>query len=322
MKKTSLIISLSLLTNILFAQVNLVSNGDFEIYSSLPTWVGQCNLAVGWNNVNGDYTEATASPDYFYNPISGILAEFGPLNPYSGKGQMGLGIYDSYDLDPPNYREYISTQLSSTMLPGHLYRLSFNITNGVDTIFTQACNNFGICFSNNPLFQATYEPISVIPQIEIDSIIYFYNYWQYFSFNYIADSSYKFITIGNFKDDAHTLLSTTGKNGAYYFIDKIEIIPYLYITGDTIICKGDTATLIAMEDSTVNWANSLKPDSIISTDIIIKVNPDTTTTYLAYGSNNDTASFTVHVVNPPIINLGKDDTLCQGKLLTLNAGKP
>ena len=75
------------------------------------------------------------------------------------------------------------------------------------------------------------------------------NYWQHFSFNYTADSSYKYITIGNFRDDAHTLVSIFGSNGAYYFIDKIEIIPVLNIIGDTQICKGDTATLTATADS-------------------------------------------------------------------------
>ena len=99
------------------AQINLVLNGDFENYSSIPTWAGQSNLAIGWNNVNGDYTGYPyGSPDYLYNPISGILVLLGPINPISGNGQMGLDLYDIHDPSTPNYREYISTKLTSKML--------------------------------------------------------------------------------------------------------------------------------------------------------------------------------------------------------------
>ncbi len=302
------------------AQVNLVSNGDFEIYSSIPTDIMQSNLAIGWNNVNGHYGQNSyANADYFYYPLSGILNWFDPINPISGNGQMGQLLYYSYDQTTfPNYREYISTQLLSIILPGHLYKLSFYLTNGKDTMYSQACNNFGIHFSSAPLTQLTFEPLSVVPQIEINQIIYFWNSWQHFSFNYIADSSYKYITIGDFRDDAHTLISSTGKNGAYYFIDKIEIIPILNIIGDTVICKGDTATLTATADSTFKWALAIKPDSIISTNQTIKVKPYTTTTYIFSGNNNDTAWFTVNVVNPPIINLGNDTTVCIGKAILLN----
>ncbi len=105
---------------------------------------------------------------------------------------------------------------------------------------------------------------------------------------------------------------------AYYFIDKIEVIPVLNIIGDSLICKGDTATLTATADNSFTWAYASKPDSIISTNQIIKVIPDTTTTFIVYGNNNDTAWFTVNVINPPIVNLGNDTTICIGQVVILN----
>jgi len=316
MKKTILIILLYLLTNTLFAQVNLVPNGDFEIYSNLPTMWDQVNLVVGWNNVNGVYNPLgiTGSPDY-----SNILSFSvpGSIIPYSGNGQIGLITYVSNYI----WREYISTQFITPMIPGHNYKVSFYLTNGKDTIATKCSNNFGIRFSNNPLYQDSCEPIHVIPQIEIDTIIYFWNYWQHYSFKYTADSSYKIITIGNFRDDAHTLISNFGKWGTYYFIDKIELFPFLTITGDSTICASNFTELKIIGDSIVKWAESLNPGIIIATDSLITVAPTITTTYLAYGAL-DTASFTVHVVNPPIINLGNDTSLCQGQILTLNATSP
>ncbi len=167
MRKAIIIILLLIAFNKVNAQVNLVSNGNFEIYSSLPTSYGQANLALGWNNVNGDYTYAKASPDYF-NMLSLTGSFFGAISPYSGNGQMALGTYVNNILKP--YREYISTHLTPSMISGHKYSISFYLSNG--TKFLVGSNNFGIHFSNNSLFQNSWEPISVIPQIEINTIIY------------------------------------------------------------------------------------------------------------------------------------------------------
>lgn len=291
------------------AQQNLVQNGDFEIFYSLPTQTGQSNLAVGWNNVNGNYSGVSASPDYF-NMLS--FTYFGAIVPYSGYGQMGLYTYSF-----GSYREYISSMLNSQMEIGKLYKISFYLTNGQNTIGTFYSNNFAICFSNNIFAQSLYEPISVIPQIEIDTILYIWNYWEKFSFKYIADSAYKYITIGNFRSDSYTLVSMNGNIGAYYFIDKIEIIPELNIIGDTLICKGETAYLTATVD-TVKWSEASHPEIIISDNKTIQVNPLITTTYLAYDAY-DTASFTVYVADKPQINLGKDTSLCFGQGITLYA---
>ena len=316
MKKSIIIILLYLLTNTLFAQVNLVPNGDFEIYSSLPDNIGESNLAIGWNNVNGNYpwVSGYGTPDY-YNTAGFMTGYNSTMLPFSGNGQMAFVTYQIHGV----FREYISTQLTSSMVTGHNYTISFYLTNGLEIYYTNGSNNLGICFSNNPLYQATDEAIPVAPQIEIDTIIYIVNYWQHFSFNYTADSPYNYITIGNFKDDAHTLVSTFGSTGAYYFIDKIEIYPTgIYIEGDSVICVGNIDTLKIHGDSIVKWANSLNPAIIIATDSIITVVPTATTTYMAY-SNNDTAYYTVHVLISPNINLGNDTMLCNGQIIILNA---
>ena len=324
MKKAVIIILLYLLTNTLFAQINLVPNGDFENFSVLPINVGEVNYCIGWNNVNGIYYPNCAgygSADYINTPGSSLLiSAFGANTPFSGNCQIGLCTYSISD---STFREYISTKLTYQLTNEHHYSISFYLSNGNGNPTGQCrygTNNFGICFSKNPLHQTTSEVINVIPQIEIDTIIYFYNCWHHFSFIYTADSTYKYITIGNFKDDAHTLIHNYGNSlslGAYYFIDKIEVIPLFDILGDSVICKGNSTTLKMYGDSIANWVDSQQPATIIATDSIITVTPTTTRTYLAY-SNTDTVSYTVHVVAPPIINLGNDTTLCEGQTIILN----
>ena len=318
-KKLIVLILLLLIGLKVKSQINLVPNGDFEIYSLLPTNTGQSYRATGWNNVNLNYGGSPyASPDY--SNILGFPFP-GAIIPYSGSGQMGLCPYLSII---PTYREYISTQLTGLLLIGHHYTVSFSLTNGAFYQNSIATNNFGIHFSKNQLYQAVHEAIPVIPQIKIDTIVYFYNCWHRFSFNYTPTDSSKYITIGVFTDDAYTTIFNYGginSIGAYYFIDKIEIFPNLSIIGDTTICAGKTITLKMDRDSIVNWECSTNPGVVIAQDSLLMITPFTTSTYYAYNAA-DTVSFTVKVYNNPIVNLGNDTTLCQGQSLFLNAACP
>ncbi|MEI6823210.1 MAG: gliding motility-associated C-terminal domain-containing protein [Bacteroidota bacterium] len=323
MKKSILIIlSISLLlvgTNVK-AQTNLVPNGDFETYSSLPDGPMELNRAVGWNNVNGNYQVAGyGSPDYYY---LGGFGAVGTIIPYSGNGQVGLALYCA----PDNFREYISTQLISHLDSGRDYFLSYYLYHNTagdpnNGGCSKSCSNMGVHFSNNQLSQSFSEPISVIPQIEIDTIINYMNNWEKYTFIFTSTDSSKYITIGNFRDNLNTLISVSGNTCAYYWLDKIELYPYFTIKGDTLICKGNTDTLKAYGNTTVKWADSLNPNIIIATDSLITVSPDITTTYAAYG-NWDTTYFTVHVVSNPVVNLGNDTALCEGQTLLINAANP
>ena len=124
MKKTITTVLLFLLTNNLFAQVNLVPNGDFENYSALPTYQSQSNRALGWNNVNGNYSGSTGSPDYF-NTLSFSGTALGAITPFSGYGQMGFILFEDDTNTYMIWREYISAQLSTPMIYGSRYSVSF-----------------------------------------------------------------------------------------------------------------------------------------------------------------------------------------------------
>ena len=332
MKKTILfiisVLFLFAVTTVSAQTTNLVYNGDFEIYSALPTQMTQVDLAVGWNNVNNNNLNGgCGSPDYSY--VGSFMFPCA-ISPFSGNGQMDIGI----DLDT-NYseeREYISSHLNLPMVTGQQYSVSFYLTNGHLTDSTYGCstsisNNFGIHFSMDTLTQVCFEVINVNPQLEITSIINSCDNWTHFVFKYIADSSYNYITLGNFRSNANTLYTYPpiyDNNIPYFactffFIDKIEIYPKLKIAGDSVICKGTPTTLkIIAGEPIVNWADSLSPNIIIATDSIITVTPNVTTTYVAY-NNMDTAYYTVYVNNSPQVNLGNDTSLCAGQTLLLNA---
>ena len=318
MKTIRIIIIFSLICTKIFAQVNLINNGDFELHSSIPTTANEVNKAIGWNNVNNIYGTASSSgtPDYYY--VGGWMMS-GIITPFSGNGQVGLGTWSNNDL---NYREYISTYLLVPLDIGRKYTFSFYLYHNFFGTITNNCskstNNLGFCFSIYPLNQYFIEPIKRIPQIEIDTIINFTNTWKKYTFIYTPDSAYQRITIGNFRNDSVTSVSVSGTTCSYYCFDKIEMYPIkLKIIGDTLICKGDTINMHVYGDSIVKWANTFNPNNILYTGYSFTATPNVTTTYIAYG-HWDTAYITVHVANIPVVNLGNDTALCPHDTLYLN----
>ena len=311
-----IILGLSFLFSSIGLSQNLVPNGGFEDYSSLPNGFSQYFKAIGWTNVNGNpQGPPFASPDYFHT-LGTVPTTFGQIAPNSGAGQMG---FYTYLLSLVNAREYISRQLSSPLIPGQEYQLSFYLTNGNGGIYTARIDNMAIHFSINPLVQLIDEVIQLTPTIELPGVISHPNYWQQYVLTFTATEAAEYITFGNFELDAAT--TVVGGTTAYYFIDDIELIPTLsslQIQGDESICEGESATLFALNDSSFAWAESSNPTTIISTDSSIIVSPTVSSSYIVYGTS-DTAYFSVNVNSLPLINLGNDTTLCTGETLILSA---
>jgi hypothetical protein len=93
--------------------------------------------------------------------------------------------------------------------------------------------------------------------------------------------------------------------------------PTINISGNTTICIGNTATLIANGATTYTWSNS-------STNSLIAVNPNTTTTYSVIGSNLNGCSNTQTISlavnqNPTITATTSFSVICNGNSSTLTA---
>ncbi|HTL81128.1 MAG TPA: gliding motility-associated C-terminal domain-containing protein, partial [Bacteroidia bacterium] len=83
-----------------------------------------------------------------------------------------------------------------------------------------------------------------------------------YTYTFTADSAYQFLTIGNFRNDQSTTLSSTGSTGAYYFIDKIEVLNTqagpLSILSDTVrSCNDQPYVLnVAVPNASYSWQDS------------------------------------------------------------------
>jgi gliding motility-associated-like protein len=315
--KAIILISFFTLINTCINAQNLISNGDFEEFSVIPDDFGQISRAIGWRNLNGtfEYTNTEGSPDYLH--LDGINTTRA-LTPISGYGQAGFVTY-WYRPDQVNFREYISTKLIKPLTKNSKYKLTFYYTNGKlpnNSTYQGITNGIGAAFTIDTLSQTNRLPINFTPQVECLDVISSYASWQRLSFVFTADETFRHIAIGNFRDDANTLVEPIPVNiAAYYYIDKIELVEMNYN-----LCIGDTIELEHFSrDSSYAWALAESPSDILSTDKTLKVSPTINTTYLLF-TGVDTISFPVIIVYPLQSVIEHQQPICYGKPLLLNAG--
>jgi hypothetical protein len=170
---------------------NLVPNNGFETNDGTPTGYGQWYHATGWSDVNNypAFLWPYASPDYLHNTGAGgadlPICTFATVSPFAGNAIMG---FITWLQSTPEFREYLSITLSSPMVVGTAYNVSFWITNGSAGWYNGYSSNFV----------------------------------------YTPDAAYDQITIGNFYADAataHTFHAAAMSAGSYYFIDEVVVEP-------------------------------------------------------------------------------------------------
>lgn len=230
MKRTILFFIVLIQFHQLYSQ-NLVSNGGFEENTGLPVAGGQWYYCEGWNSVNNlDLISSSghASPDYYHNnSTSGAFSlpfgYGGKVNAHTDNAIMGLIVEHPYY----SWREYISTNLNSPMVVGKEYQFSFWISlGGLPTQWKLASDGVGALLSTYTLHQASYEPIALVPQFKVNTIVED-TIWRKFSFNFIADSAYSKLTIGHFGSQpsaTSVMHPSISQNGSYYYIDDVELI--------------------------------------------------------------------------------------------------
>ena len=226
--KKILVILLFINCKSLIAQ-NLIPNGGFEEFDSLPNWFGQFNRCIGWDDCGG-----TGKPDYFH--VNGKRPEiklpntaYRYVNPHGGNAIMGLCLWAGRQ--GIDYREYITRSLKTPLSVGNSYKLSFFFSNGLPNGGVQGngIDQFSILLSTFPPKQLENNVIKMVHPQFVNNTILFNTNWREISYIFKSDSAYNFITIGNFQNDSftnHQLFDSTFYISSYYFIDDIELTQY------------------------------------------------------------------------------------------------
>jgi len=205
---------------------NLVSNPDFETYSSCPSGPDELYKAVGWNSFRN-------TPDYFHTCATVVqfsvpYNNFGYQQPYSGNAYGGFWAFDYSS----SYREIIGRQLSDVLTIGQKYYVSFEVAL---IVYGQCgCDKIGAKFSTVPFSFTSPAPINNFAHVYSSVAIIDTINWTRVSGSFIADSAYNYIMLGNFFDNANT--DTTQIIGnpnctAYYYLDNV------CVSTDSLTCN-------------------------------------------------------------------------------------
>ena len=298
-------------------QYNLVPNYSFELYENCPTSYELADALHDkpsyWykpDKRGARYFNACANG--FSNNNNGIpvnLAGGGYNYQYArtGNGYVAMFYYNHMDT-----RNYIQVQLLDSLRQGKCYYAEYyvNLINSINF----GCNNQSMLFTNTPIYADTATGLQIIPanpQVQHPAIVTDTLNWVKVSAVFTAQGGEKFLTLGNFKNNAQTatqLIQTTGYSGAAYYIEDVSVIPL-----DSITLKADAGTdkTITVGDSVfigsfttgltnVNWYNAT--GNIIATGIPgMYVKPATSTFYVIEQTvcgqySKDTVYITVGVV--------------------------
>ena len=228
---------------------NLVPNYSFENYIFCPNKMNAFPPPPWYipTNNNGEYCNACDTSGYLGVP-AGIIKGV-PNFQYARTGVAY--IYLDYRNGPT--RTYIQLKLFDSLKAGHYYYAEHFVN--VPNPMKYACNNIGMLFTNKAIYADT--NISYAPVIPANPQVVNFNNpiiadtlnWIKVSGVFKAQGGEQYLTLGNFKDVAHTTIykiQQNGYGGAGYLIDDVSVIPL-----DSMLLKAD-----AGRDTTINVGDS------------------------------------------------------------------
>jgi len=194
------------------AQANLIPNHSFEVPDSCPGTHSFLTPGEGplyWFSGGGtpDYYQSCVPPPNDASVPQGALAfQF----PQDGENFIGLVTYEA---NIGGYREYAMVQLTTPMVQGQTYTVSFFANaawNGTNAMYPQnyvASSHIGALFTMQPRQWIGGDPWTLAtgsahifhPWVIADTVS-----WTLVSGSFVADSAYQYLMVGNHFDNSIT----------------------------------------------------------------------------------------------------------------------
>ncbi len=208
------------LTALLPAQ-NLVPNASLETYSTCPNTSGQIALAVGWDSPNGgtvEYLNACAAIPYSVPPNV-----WGNEPAHTGQAYAACIMWTPHS---NSWREYIEAQLTSPLIAGNTYEVSFWLS--LADMSGRAIADIGAHLNVGPHTGITNgDPLPVVPQVSNPAGNFITNTsgWVQVLGTFVASGGETHIAVGNFKDNASTptVLNNGATGYATYYVDDVSV---------------------------------------------------------------------------------------------------
>ena len=306
---------------------NLVPNSGFDTISVFPCdFTGSLQLSAviaGWSDRGTADFYSTCRISSYHVPDNLSGYEY----PHSDSSYVGIVTYYKY---LPNCREHIQCMLNSSLEIGREYCFSFYLSLA-DSI-GYACNNFGALFTNALIPQSTIDLTDRSTQVNFHQSLVEKIGWTHLSARFIADSAYRYLTLGNFLDDAHSdtvnvgsVAVTISHGYAYYYIDDVTLTPVNYFSAnagtDTILCSSEQVKIgtpghsgcvyhwspeEGLSDTTI--AEPIATPSVTIAYILTMTDTNVTTECAVWHTTTDTVVVTVI----PSADAGRDYKICEG----------
>ena len=240
------------------AQINLVPNPSFEQDTACPSGISLFHYLKDWYRIGN-------TPDYFNkcytNPNNDCHipnSSFGYEYPADTSCNIYVGFV-SYASYLSNVQETFGVSLINTLNVGVKYYISIKISLADKSKY--ATNNFGCrltTYKPNSFYGASHPNNTIV---KCDSIIKTSSGWVTIFKSFIADSSYKHLSIGQFYDDANTTYSIVNTNtlsvsNSYYFIDDVCLSADSLSTKNyTFSCSPVSLKDISIKDDFIFYPN-------------------------------------------------------------------
>jgi hypothetical protein len=267
-----------LVTGFCKGQVNLVPNFSFEQYSTCPTAQDQVQYATGWDKCSN----LGSTPDYYNACSSSSLMGVPQGYFFYQQAHRNCGAYMGLvtRTNNPNDREDIGIQLSSPLIIGQKYYLSFYTVMGGSydgTFYYESpSNNIGMRLSTIAYTSSNPAPIDNFAHLRSVSIINDTANWVRITGSIIADSSYNYLMLGNFYDDTNTD-TTTLNCGACVNLYSYCLVDDVCLSTDSLLCNGGIDVLLC----TVSV-----PEIMLNNEIIFFPNPVTDILNVSFQDNS------------------------------------
>jgi len=212
------------------AAVNLVPNDSFELYANCPAGYSNMFDVAVWT------APTTGTSDFHHSCANNPpFAPDVPTNPlgfqFARTGEAYCGFIPSSAA--PDYREYIEAPLTSTLVIGTTYLVTFYVSLADDSMIS--IDRIGAYFSNGSVGPVgNYAALPYTPQVEspagtfLDDTVN----WMLVSGSFVANGTETHIVIGSFRDDGAQNTqpaSGTWPGGAYYYIDDVSVEPQVAV---------------------------------------------------------------------------------------------
>ena len=217
----------------------------FNICANVPTNNAQAGGSSAYAGLNWQNFNTSGSGPVAYIPVA----------PHTGNAYSGIAVFQG--ANSPDSREYIYSQLASTLTAGASYQLSLwvrlspNSEYGIKDLSVLLSNIQPTQFNNNP-FPQVITPVAGNLLVQLSNTpITNKNGWVQYIVNVTAPvgSNFSYLTIGNFKSNSSTTVSGVLPVGnisfpSYYYIDDVSLKPCGNLTpsisGNSSFCLGSS----------------------------------------------------------------------------------